>query len=287
MEGADIVRSHQAILLEEMRENSEAIEKFEVSRGMQPNFRNYYSKYPDSRRTRNAAAARRQSLPAFVESLVARFGSEPLVLDVGCGYGTDSLLLARLGCRVTAIDVNEDYIAVARERLAYWGSSLEGVPEPEFSSGHVEDRHDLSGFHGVYSAECLHHCEPVENALLAMRGALVDGGLGLVLESNASNPLVRWQRNRVTTGPRRVLNRNGQDFGLTGNENIKTLPTWRSVFRDCGFDVTGEVYTRHLLTEITGSQSFERSMMRVPGASVSTIHVAFGLRTRQADVIEA
>jgi SAM-dependent methyltransferase len=47
------------------------------------------------------------------------------VLDVGCGLGRHSIELARLGFRVTGVDMNVDYVAVCRERTAELGLKAE------------------------------------------------------------------------------------------------------------------------------------------------------------------
>jgi SAM-dependent methyltransferase len=49
------------------------------------------------------------------------------VLVVGCGYGEDALLLARLGARVDAFDLSEDSLAIARRRLDYPDASFDLV----------------------------------------------------------------------------------------------------------------------------------------------------------------
>jgi len=43
------------------------------------------------------------------------------VLDVGCGVGRHSIEFARLGFRVTGVDMNANYIAACRERAAQLG----------------------------------------------------------------------------------------------------------------------------------------------------------------------
>jgi ubiquinone/menaquinone biosynthesis C-methylase UbiE len=53
----------------------------------------------------------------------AGFAAGSRLLDVGCGLGGASRFFAReMGCRVTGVDVTEDYVRVARELAARTGS---------------------------------------------------------------------------------------------------------------------------------------------------------------------
>src|ERR1051326_3403861 len=54
--------------------------------------------------------------PAFFEMLPDVAGLEGL--DIGCGEGHNTRLLARRGARVTAIDIAEELVAHAREEEA-------------------------------------------------------------------------------------------------------------------------------------------------------------------------
>lgn len=47
------------------------------------------------------------------------------VLDVGCGPGFFSVLLARLGYEVTAVDYTENMLAEARKNAAYYGVNID------------------------------------------------------------------------------------------------------------------------------------------------------------------
>ncbi|GAA4457616.1 class I SAM-dependent methyltransferase [Nibrella saemangeumensis] len=50
----------------------------------------------------------RQELELLVESL--EIGPDDHLLDVFCGYGRHALPLARLGCRVTGVDISTEYV---------------------------------------------------------------------------------------------------------------------------------------------------------------------------------
>jgi ubiquinone/menaquinone biosynthesis C-methylase UbiE len=78
-------------------------------------------------------------------------GREPLdVLDVGCGTGFLSLLLAELGHRVTGIDFADQMLATARRKAAIRGLSAdfryadaEAPPLPSASFDLIVERHVL------------------------------------------------------------------------------------------------------------------------------------------------
>src|SRR6516225_4938193 len=78
-------------------------------------------------------------------------GSVPLdVLDVGCGTGFLSLLLAELGHRVTGIDLAEAMLAMARGKAAAHGLTVdfryadaEAPDLPPGSSDLIVERHVL------------------------------------------------------------------------------------------------------------------------------------------------
>src|ERR1700742_3970738 len=62
----------------------------------------------------------------FVESHIPRFAAferwkGKKVLEIGCGIGTDTISFARAGAHVTAVDLTEKSLEVARRRAAVFG----------------------------------------------------------------------------------------------------------------------------------------------------------------------
>ncbi|MBN1943142.1 MAG: class I SAM-dependent methyltransferase [Phycisphaerae bacterium] len=266
-------------LAREIREDLSGIVEFERAEGLTPYFRQYYSTWlSDGRRlqrTVNGSITRRYSMLMFRTRLSAESDLPPLVLDVGCGFGSDSLFLAWLGCRVIGVDPSESKIAVCKHRVKTWREFLgNDTPEPEFLCGRLEDIDSLAPgtFSGVFTSECLHHCEPVENTLLAMRTVLSDKGLALIFEANGRNPV-----NLLKLGRRkkRILTRDNGRYSLYGNENIKTPRRWRTLFRECGFKLESTHYSRHLVNEMIGSPLMDRALCALPGKGLAAIHVSF------------
>jgi ubiquinone/menaquinone biosynthesis C-methylase UbiE len=96
-------------------------------------------------------------------------------LDIGCGTGTFSRLLADRSDRVVALDLSPQMIRIARERS-------KGYSNIEF---HVADatawEFPLEQFDCVASIATLHHLS-IEEMLLKMKGALMPGGTLVVLD---------------------------------------------------------------------------------------------------------
>jgi ubiquinone/menaquinone biosynthesis C-methylase UbiE len=103
------------------------------------------------------------------------------VLDAGCGPGAAAEMLAELGCRVTAIDVEPhpaEWEARARLGIAFSKASAESL---EFADG---------SFDAVWVMDALHHMEDPERGLAELARVAKPGAPVLVIESNRRNPIL-------------------------------------------------------------------------------------------------
>ena len=108
----------------------------------------------------SAAASYADARPTYpdelIDALVAATGIGPgsRLLEVGCGPGTATLPLARLGCRVTAVELGVELAAEARRRLAAY-------PDVDVVTGSFETwPPGEHSFDLVYAATAWHWVDP-------------------------------------------------------------------------------------------------------------------------------
>ena len=103
-------------------------------------------------------------------------GSKGRLLEIGCGIGVDSIQLAKCGFDVTAVDLTESALAVAKEFAAHRDVTV------DFRLGNAE-RLDFSDgeFDVVYSFGVLHHTPDIEKAVSEVRRVLRPGGTAYVM----------------------------------------------------------------------------------------------------------
>jgi 2-polyprenyl-3-methyl-5-hydroxy-6-metoxy-1,4-benzoquinol methylase len=113
------------------------------------------------------------------------------VLDVCCGTGTTSILLARRGAEVVGCDVSAVSVAAAGERAARLGLQDRTSFVPQDLE---ERREEWSGrFDALFGSYALHHLD-LERCLPLLAGYLRPGARSAFLETSAMNPLLHGAR---------------------------------------------------------------------------------------------
>jgi len=108
----------------------------------------------------------------FVEPHIPRFAEfdrwkGKRVLEIGCGIGTETMNFARAGAAVTAVDLSEKSIEIARQR-----ASVYGLSNIQFCQGNAEEltsfippgEYDL-----IYSFGAIHHTPHPERVIEQLR----------------------------------------------------------------------------------------------------------------------
>jgi 2-polyprenyl-3-methyl-5-hydroxy-6-metoxy-1,4-benzoquinol methylase len=109
------------------------------------------------------------------------------VLEIGCGTGTFTALLARAGLHILAIDLSPDLLALAHQR---------GLPADQvtWAERRFEDGHFDHPFDAIFGSSVLHHLD-IEASLPRLFALLKPKGWLAFAEPNLLNPQVWMERN--------------------------------------------------------------------------------------------
>ncbi|MCD4680921.1 MAG: class I SAM-dependent methyltransferase [Bacteroidales bacterium] len=163
---------------------------------------------------------------------------DALILDVGCGYGTTSILLGLLGYKVIGTTL-EYYYKEIENRLIYWGnyfdtSNIQFKYENIFRSKYNDEEFDY-----IIAQDTLHHLEPIDDALKIFHRILKASGKILVSEENGSNIVCNLKHFRERGFKRivEVYDEKLEEKMLFGNENTRSMASWEKTFQNNNFEV--------------------------------------------------
>jgi SAM-dependent methyltransferase len=126
-------------------------------------------------------------------------GLRAQVLDVGCGPGWLSELLARCGYWVTGVDISEDMVAIARERIAAIPVEVgPGVGAlAEFHAMPVREMPWSDRFDAAILYDTMHHFDDELETLKVICRTLVPGGRIYIREGVKPPPGSEAERNLI------------------------------------------------------------------------------------------
>ncbi|HYL72602.1 MAG TPA: class I SAM-dependent methyltransferase [Bryobacteraceae bacterium] len=90
------------------------------------------------------------------------------VLEIGCGIGTDTINFARHGARVTAVDLTENSLQVARQRAKVFGLD-DQIRFVQANAERLSDSLPVETFDLIYSFGVIHHTPHPEKVLEQLR----------------------------------------------------------------------------------------------------------------------
>ena len=124
-------------------------------------FRKYYGSLRNKAR-RYVYKSLYQSRLRYITNLLPSL-KRPLILDAGCGLGSESLLFSFLGANVVGVDLNEARLKVAEKRKLFYRDLIRG--EAEFVLGNVFEVIKKQKFDIIWMNESISHIHPAERFL--------------------------------------------------------------------------------------------------------------------------
>jgi len=121
---------------------------------------------------------------AFKNDLYKRIGLKKLffkkkILDLGCGHGTDAILLEKFASRVTGVDISKykEWELLRTKKIKYVKANSSKLPFKD------------NTFDGVYLKDLLHHINDINGTLNEIKRVTKSDGKIVILEGNRYNPV--------------------------------------------------------------------------------------------------
>ncbi len=200
----------------------------ELSEWYSPEFHKIFKKF--SRYYRGPTELSRRYYRMCTQSAVSAAPGKRC-LDVGCGMGTQSLLLAASGAhQVIGLDINPVYIKLSHERAERWGADNITFVEDSITEYAPDELFDV-----IYVQEALHHIVPHELFFKQTRKLLKTNGKLIISEPNGGNPIIKWRlkKNGWNTGKLRPI---GNGFYLTDEMYVPSQQVTEPLKAN-GFDI--------------------------------------------------
>ena len=187
------------------------------------------------------------------------------VWDCGSGYGTTGFYLALNGIKIYGSTI-ERYFKTYTDRRKYW-SQFGDISL--FTCNHeyfFDNPPDLRSFNIILAQDTLHHLEPINDALKIFYDTLKDKGRIIVIEENGNNIIQSLMLFRRRGNKRivKIFDEVAKKDILVGNENIRSLTTWRKLFASNGFSVFDDsvLYNRYYLPFYYKNKNLEYLMLK-------------------------
>ncbi|MCB9455385.1 MAG: class I SAM-dependent methyltransferase [Anaerolineaceae bacterium] len=195
-------------------------------------------------------AMRLQPVLTYIAAFQQTHNRPPQILDIGCGFGLESILLVHSGAQVHGLDGSDAKIAGAEKLRAAYEAAFANQLKLTYQVSNLFQFHPERQFDAVYSSATLHHIEPISEAILTIADFLAPGGTFFLSDENGYSPAqqVAVQKRIGWTSSRKYWQTNhetGEKF-LYGNENIRAPFQWIRHVRKAGMHPETIKYCRFL-----------------------------------------
>ena len=191
----------------------------------------------------------------FVEPHIPRFAEferwrGKKVLEVGCGIGTDSINFARAGAQVTAVDLTEKSLEIARQRARVFGLE-DRIRFVRADAEHLSEFVPVEPYDLIYSFGVIHHTPHPERVIEQIRKYAAQGSTVKIMVYNRWSWKVLWILLAYGKGQFWELDRLVSEYSEAQTGCPVTYSYSRSAGRrlleDARFQVT-EVRTEHIFS---------------------------------------
>ena len=114
------------------------------------------------------------------------------VLDMGCGLGTESLLVSFLGGDVEGVDLREGRLEIAKKRKNYYKNNFNPKMQIDFNFHNALNYNGLEKYNFIWANEAISHIHPLEKFLNNCYKNLSNDGKLFIVDANKLNPYIYY-----------------------------------------------------------------------------------------------
>lgn len=195
-------------------------------------------------------AMRLQPVLTYVSQFVDTHHRAPNILDLGCRFGLETILIGRSGACVHGIDPERNAILEAAVLKTHYEKQERVELDVRYEKANLFSFNPPETYDAIYSSATMHHIEPMGQAMPLVAKLIKPGGYFFLSDENGLSPAqqlivqkrIGWMRSRKLW---LTDSETGQPF-LYGNENIRPPFRWAHLMKQAGLQPVSLKYCRFL-----------------------------------------
>lgn len=128
-----------------------------------------------------------RQLRNFVGQIIGSL-QPPNILDMGCGFGSESILCGLLGATVKGIDMDAFRLDIANKRKRYYEEKVKKSIKATFINKNVLTYRPRCKFDLILAREFIEHVHPLSAFFQTLRSLLKPTGLAIIIAANPLHP---------------------------------------------------------------------------------------------------
>jgi 2-polyprenyl-3-methyl-5-hydroxy-6-metoxy-1,4-benzoquinol methylase len=216
-------------------------------------------------------ATRLQPVLTYVTDFQRQYQRPPRILDLGCGFGLESILITLTGASVYGVDAWDKMVDQSSQSKERYEAQHNLVLDLEFAQESLFKFSPDETFDAVYSSATLHHIEPPDDAFKAIAHLIKPQGYFFLSDENGYSPIQQLAVQKKTgwVKPRKYMREDPQtgELYMYGNENIRPTFLWEKHMRQAHLEPKSIKYCRFLPPidwPVERMVKFERSVRNIP-----------------------
>ena len=172
--------------------------------------------------------------------LILKSKKQVNILDAGCGLGTITILFSLLGSKVMGVDLSNNRIEIANNRIKYYCDKYNDSLKINFKNVNILKFKFNRKFDCIFANEFISHVDPFIDFIKMANNNLKYFGTIIISDTNNDNPYSRFQawlvHRKVGLYTKCKDPKSNQDVSYAC-ERLLTIRQLRSALSKCGFSI--------------------------------------------------